>query len=152
METENCHGNTCSYFCWWLIWTVYRFEGPVLQDTSAAIKPVTPMTAASSQVLASHCAQRKLWVLSSLISRGTGYVCHFSQPRRKCQSCCVICVPGRWHTWLVLINGGSERYQPERGTEESSQASAQLPTNTTERIFPCRYCGCLKSYCVLHYW
>lgn len=113
---------------------------------------VTPMTAASSQVLESHCAQRKLWVLSSLISRGTGYVCHFSQPRRKCQSCCVICVPGRWHTWLVLINGGSERYQPERGTEESSQASAQLPTNTTERIFPCRYCGCLKSYCVLHYW
>lgn len=150
METEICH-YTCLYFCHWHIWA-----GTDTIGGHSHCKSVESFWEARShlwgwqeaqntawQLLQEdtgfYCAQGKCWVLSSLAFRDTSDVCGFSQHWWKCPSCCVICAAGRWHLWLRLISRGCERYLPETEAEQSSQTSAQMPTSTSVRIFPCLY-------------
>lgn len=92
-------------------------------------------TAATHRV---YCAQGKCWVLSSDFQRHEW--CMWLQPGLL-KVPFLLCNLCSWQMALViiLISGGCEMYLPETEAEQSSQTSAQTPTSTTERIFPCLY-------------
>lgn len=109
---------------------------------------VTPLMLARSlkHHMAATAARQRVCLCSGeglgveLLSRDTSDVCHFSQHWWQCPSRRVICASARWQPGLGLISGGCERWLPETEAERSSQTAAQMPTSTTERIFPRLYC------------
>lgn len=132
LEAENCHRNGIRSACisiGGLSKQYIDLKDQILEEISAvnawkvSVKPGHSFGARGTwstthgtfqQVPKSH----NFTAFSIPVSRGTSYVCHSRQPCWKCQSCCVICMSGRWHMWLVLISQGSEMNLLERSRRE----------------------------------